>query len=76
MTPGSTVLLATYYAQFAMFAKIKTIFRTEIHQYIEILTGTPSIQNGQFHTYCNNLYGMIHQEEKGLILIGSLIHNK
>ena len=37
---------------------------TETHYFIEILTGT-KIQNEKFHTYCINMYGIIHLNGKG-----------
>ena len=44
----------------AMLTKLITIFRdSNIFHFIEIST------NGQFHTYCINAIGIIHQYEKG-----------
>ena len=37
---------------------------TEIHHFIEVLTGT-KIQNEYFHTYCINMYWMTHLNGKG-----------
>ena len=50
----------------ALFAKIKKSSGIEIHHFIETLTNHPiKIQNGLFHTYCINMYGIIQQNEKG-----------
>ena len=51
---------------FSLFAKINRSSGTEIHHFIENFDQQPlRIQNGQFHTYCINMYGIIHQNEKG-----------
>ena len=40
----------------------------EIHNFIEIFDQLLlEIQNGQFHTYCFNIYGIIYKNKKGLI---------
>ena len=49
-----------------LFAKIKTMFRDRNHN-CNFLTGNPfKIQNGLFHTYCINMYGIVHKNKKGL----------
>ena len=50
----------------ALFAKIDKSAGTEIHHFIEILTGNVlKYKYGKFHTYCINMYEIIHQNEKG-----------
>ena len=50
----------------ALFAKIENSAGTEIHHFIEILTGNLlKYKNGQYHTYCINMYGIINQNENG-----------
>ena len=45
--------------------KIKTVFRgknTPFYRYFDPII----YKNGQFHAYCINMYGIIHQNEKFL----------
>ena len=53
----------------ALFAiEVKTIFRKSNTSFDRILMQEwqpLKIQNGQFYTYCINMYGIIHQNEKG-----------
>ena len=52
----------------ALFAKIKTIFRdinASFHRNFN--QQSLKIQNGHFHTYSFNIYGIIHQNEKDLL---------
>ena len=52
----------------ALFAKIKTILRDKNASFFRIIDRQfPKLQNGQFHTHCINLNGIIHQNENGLI---------
>ena len=50
----------------ALVAKIKKqIFTTEMHHDLENLPVILIIQYGQFHKYSINIYGKIHQNERG-----------
>ena len=45
----------------------------EVHNYLEIITcATLKCINGQFHPYCTNMYGKIHQNTKGYCTFGAL----
>ena len=39
---------------------------TEIHHNLEKSTCDLKVHNGQFHTYCINMHGKIHQNTKSL----------
>ena len=50
----------------ALFAKIKTNFRDINSSYFKTFDLWPlETQNGWFPSYCINMYGTIHQNEKG-----------
>ena len=52
-----------------LFAKIKPIFRDINTSFYRNFDHQPlKTQNGPFHTYCINIYRIIHQNEKGLTL--------
>ena len=49
----------------AAFHQINIIFRDRNASFYRNFDWHPlKIQNGQFHTYCINMYGIIHQNEK------------
>ena len=56
----------------------KAIFRyrnAPFYRYIDRRQSL-KIQNGQCHTYCINMQGMIHQSEKGFNQSNSMMHDR